>query len=93
LPRRRAGLAATFREGPRISRQPERKVMVNTSKEQEYCKQAERLRKVDKVKQKLAIALYRKAANNIQLGKEDRQDAAEKADALERLLKLKCPQS
>jgi hypothetical protein len=66
--------------------------MPDPSKEQEYHEEAEGLRQLDKATQRQVIAIHRKTANNPKLGKRDRQAAAERADCLERLLKLTPPQ-
>jgi hypothetical protein len=62
--------------------------MPNPSKEQEYREEAESLAHLPKADQLRHIAILREIASNPEVPKRDRQDAADRANALEKLLKL-----
>lgn len=55
--------------------------------EQEYREEAERLAELPRDVQRHAVALIRAPANNPKVGKRDRDEARERADALERHLR------
>jgi hypothetical protein len=54
----------------------------------DYVAEAKRLALLSKDDQRAVIAIHRDTANNQKLPKADRDAARERADALERLLKL-----
>ena len=56
-------------------------------KEQEYRTEAERLALLPRDVQRQAVALIRAPADNTKVGKRDRDEARERADALERHLR------
>lgn len=56
--------------------------------EQEYREEAERLKVLDRDTQRQVIELHRRTAADPKATRADRQHAAERADALERLLGL-----
>ena len=56
-------------------------------KEQEYRDEAERLALLPRDVQRQAVALIRAPADNPKLGKRDREEARQRADALERHLR------
>ena len=55
--------------------------------EQEYREEAERLALLPRDAQRQAVALIRGPADNSKVGKRDREEAGERADALERHLR------
>jgi len=57
------------------------------AKEQEYREEAERLAELPHDVQRQAVALIRSPADNPKVGKRDRDEARERADALERHLR------
>jgi hypothetical protein len=57
------------------------------AKEQEYRAEAERLAELPRDVQRQAIALIRAPAENPKVGRRDREDARERAEALERHLR------
>jgi hypothetical protein len=61
--------------------------MPGNAKEQEHREEAERLAQLPRDVQRQAVALIRKAADDPNVGKRDRQEARERADALERHLR------
>ena len=61
--------------------------MADPTKEQEYREEAERLALLPREVQRQAVALIRAPADNPKVGKSDREEARERADALERLLR------
>jgi hypothetical protein len=58
-------------------------------KHDEFREEAERLKLLDKATQRQIIALYRDHAGKRTLPKRDREECMAKADALEKLLRLK----
>jgi hypothetical protein len=62
--------------------------MSDPLKEQEYRAEAERLALLPKEDQREIIALHRSVADNPKVPKREREAARQRADALERLLKL-----
>jgi esterase/lipase superfamily enzyme len=54
---------------------------------QEYREEAERLAELSRDDQRRAVALIRAPADNPKVGKRDREEARERADALERHLR------
>jgi hypothetical protein len=57
--------------------------------EQEHVEEAERLKRLDRATQRRVIDGQRRIAGNPKVPKADRRYAAERADALERLLELR----
>jgi len=55
--------------------------------EEEYRAEAERLAEVPRDVQRQAVAIVRAPADNPKVGKRDREEARERADALERHLR------
>jgi hypothetical protein len=61
---------------------------MNAEQEREYREEAERLKLLDAATQHQVIELHRRTAADTKATRADRQHAAERADALERLLGL-----
>jgi hypothetical protein len=62
--------------------------MIDPTKEQEYREEAERLAQLPVAGQREIIALHRSVASNPKVPEHERQAGLERADALERFLKL-----
>jgi hypothetical protein len=62
-----------------------------SNRDEEFREEAKRLKLVDRKTQRQIIELHRSVADNPKVRKADREAAREKADTLERLLKLKKP--
>jgi hypothetical protein len=62
--------------------------MPDPSKEQEYREEAARLAQLPREKQREIIALHRSVAEDRKVSKANRQEASERAEALERYLRL-----
>jgi hypothetical protein len=63
--------------------------MQKPNKASEYREEAERLALLPKTDQRAIIALHRSVAGDPKVSKANRQEARERANALERLLKLR----
>ena len=61
--------------------------MLDPAKEQEYREEAERLAQLPADVQRKAVALIREPADNPKVGQRDREEARERADALDRHLR------
>ncbi|HLN30745.1 MAG TPA: hypothetical protein VK395_23600 [Gemmataceae bacterium] len=62
---------------------------MSDKREQEHREEAERLALLPKADQREIIALHRSVAEDAKVSKANRQKARERAEALERLLRLK----
>jgi hypothetical protein len=62
--------------------------MSDPTKEQQYREEAQRLALLPKEDQRQIIALHRSVADNPKVPKREREAGRQRADALERLLKL-----
>ena len=60
---------------------------MDAAKEQEYREEAERLAQLPRDVQRKAVALIRAPADNPKVGKRDREEARQRAEALERHLR------
>jgi hypothetical protein len=62
--------------------------MPERSKEQEYREEADRLALLPREEQRGIIALHRAVAEDLKVSKANRREAGERAEALERYLRL-----
>jgi hypothetical protein len=65
-----------------------KKLTPDPAKEQEYREEAERLAQLPREEQRQIIALHRSVAEDAKVSKANRREARDRAEALERFLRL-----